>query len=119
MRERWVNDVFIIEPSGDIHRVAISLDDVMAQATTLRESVGEPPDPIELDDGTLWVDRRAVERHLAPNGLASLLAGSNVLGTAVFTGRDSSGGIANLGDSAVRRLWACSKRLQLGEGSTG
>jgi len=114
-RERWINEAFIIQPDGEMHRVAISRDDEEAQKRTLRESVGEPPDAVEMSDGTLWVDRRAAEKELPDNRVASMLAGVSVLGTVVFTGRDSSGGIADLGGSAVQRLWACSKLFQHGQ----
>ncbi len=114
-RERWINEAFIIQPNGEVHRVAISLDDEEAQKRTLRESVGEPPDAVEMRDGTLWVDRRAAEKELPDNPVASMLAGVSVLGTVVFTGRDSSGEIADLGGSAVQRLRACSDLFQRGE----
>jgi hypothetical protein len=117
-RARWINGAFIVQPDGELHRVAISLDDAEAQERTLRESVGEPPDAVELADGTLWVDRKAVERGLPANPVASELAGADVFGTVVFTGRDSSGKIADLGGSAVQRLWACCKRFQAGGADT-
>jgi hypothetical protein len=117
-RARWINEAFIIQTDGELHRVAISLDDEEAQKRTLRESVGEPPDAVEMRDGTLWVDRRAAEKELPDNRVASMLAGVSVLGTVVFTGRDSSGGIADLGGSAVQRLWACSKLFQRAEPDT-
>ena len=114
-RERWINEAFIIQPDGELFRVAISLDDEEAQKRTLRESVGEPPDAVELADGTLWADRMAAERELPMNPVASMLAHVSILGTVVFTGRDSSGGIADLGGSAVQRLWACHKLFQAGD----
>jgi hypothetical protein len=111
-RPRWINRAFIIQPDGELFRLAISVDDDEAQQKTLTESVGDVPRAVEMDDGTLWVDPHAANKGLPENPLASLLADTSVLGTVVFTGRDSSRAIADLGGSAMQRLRRCSRRFR-------
>jgi hypothetical protein len=133
-RERWTSEAWIIDPSGELFRLAISLDDDLAQRKTIRESIGGPARRAvshargekyghsvfdRLEGGLLWSvsDEEAVVVELPLNVIASRLAGGATLGRAVLTGEDEHGRVAPVGVDLLARLVEECKRFRVEPGA--